>query len=440
MEPFEKQKFSTWYGRLVVVAIVVACALPIANIGADAASGKCPKAGKQQIVGKAKYLCVKSGKSLIWRIQKPSTTTATATTTTTATATTTTTVVDLSVDSSISTAEKLSALNDCKIPAIAGGTFSSGFPRSASLPSSTGTLKILVVPLIFDDLLYTTSTESLLKDAYEKVKNYYRTVSFGRAGVDVSFADPSLWVTLSGTASSRMDRNQTKTPLIREAIGVLSSRTNLNPYDVVSFVTGVDSRQFGSESFGAGSGTYSTNTRFAATLDTGENVGKWRIIAHEIAHAWLGYQDLYGLSNWTQYVGGWDLMELPQSAASELISWHRFLSGWISDNLVRCVSRNQATTNFVAPLSSSRETPKSIIVKLGSNTVLVIERRIPTEFDAVNDSVIVYFVDTSFATGAGPIRLRGALTKVGDQVTTDGVKISIIKTNSTGSLIEVAPA
>ena len=442
MEPFENQKLSTWYGRLVVVAIVVACALPIANIGADAASGKCPKAGKQQIVRKVKYMCVKSGRTLIWQIQKPSSTTATAstTTTTTATATTTTTVVDLSVDSSISTAEKLSALNDCKIPAATGGTFSSGFPRSASLPSSTGTLKILVVPLIFDDLLYTTSTESLLKDAYEKVKNYYRTVSFSRAGVDVSFADPSLWVTLSGTAFSRMDRNQTKTPLIREAIGVLSSRTNLTPYHVVSFVTGVDSRQFGSESFGAGSGTYSTNTRFAATLDTGENVGKWRIIAHEIAHAWLGYQDLYGLSNWTQYVGGWDLMELPQSAASELISWHRFLSGWISDNLVRCVSRTQATTNFVAPLSSSRETPKSIIVKLGSNTVLVIERRIPTEFDAVNDSVIVYFVDTSIATGAGPIRLRGALTKVGDQVTTDGVKISIIKTNSTGSLIEVAPA
>jgi len=370
---------------------------------------------------------------LIWQIQKPSTTTATA-------STTTTTVVDLSVDSSISTAEKLSALNDCKIPAVASGATSSGFPRSASLPSSTDTLKILVVPLIFDDLLYTTSTESLLKDAYEKVKNYYRTVSFGRAGVDVSFADPSLWVTLSGTASSRMDRNQTKTPLIREAIGVLSSRTNLTPYDVVSFVTGVDSRQFGSESFGAGSGTYSTNTRFASTLDTGENVGKWRIIAHEIAHAWLGYQDLYGLSNWTQYVGGWDLMELPQSAASELISWHRFLSGWISDNLVRCVSRTQATTNFVAPLSSSRETPKSTIVKLGSNPVLVIERRTPTEFDAVNDSVIVYFVDTSIATGAGPIRLRGALTKVGDQVTTDGLKISIIKTNSIGSLIEVAPA
>ena len=133
MEPFEKQKLSTWYGRLIVVAIVVACAFPIANIGADAASGKCPKAGKQQTVRNVKYMCVKSGRALIWRVQKPSTTTVAATTTT-ATATTTTTVVDLSVDSSISTAEKLSALNDCKIPAIAGGTFSSGFPRSASLP------------------------------------------------------------------------------------------------------------------------------------------------------------------------------------------------------------------------------------------------------------------------------------------------------------------
>jgi hypothetical protein len=433
MESLEDQKWSMWLQKLVVVGLVVACALPFANIGADAASSKCPKAGKQQIVGKVKYLCVKSGKSLIWQIQKPSTTTATA-------STTTTTVVDLSVDSSISTAEKLTAISDCKIPFIAGGAQSSGFPRSASLPPSTGTLKILVVPLIFDDLPYTTSTASLLKDSYEKVKNYYKSVSYGRAGIDVSFADPSLWVTLSGTASSRMDRNQTKTPLVREAIGILSSRTNLAPYDLVSFVTGVDSRQFGSEGFGAGSGTYATNARFPATLDTGENVGKWRIIAHEIGHAWLGYQDLYGLSDSTQYVGGWDLMELPSSAASELISWHRFLSGWISDSLVRCVSRTQVTTNFIAPLSSNKETAKSIVVKLGSNTALVIERRMPTEFDAVTDSVIVYLVDTSIATGAGPIRLRGALTKVGDQVTTDGVKISIIKMNSTGSLIEVAPA
>lgn len=434
MASVESGKLSMWLRHSVVVLLVVVFAMPFTNVGANAASSKCPKAGKQQIVGKAKYLCVKSGKSLIWRIQKPSTKP------TSTGVTTTTTVVDLSVDNSISTAEKLSAVSECKIPFIAGGATSSGFPRSASLPSSTGTLKILVVPLIFDDLLYTNSTESLLKDSYEQVKNYYKSVSYGRAGIDVSFADPSLWVTLSGTASSRMDRNQTKTPLVREVIGMLSSRTNLAPYDLVSFVTGVDSRQFGSESFGAGSGTYATNARFAATLDTGENVGKWRIIAHEIGHAWLGYQDLYGLINWIQYVGGWDLMELPESAASELISWHRFLSGWISDNLVRCVSRTQATTNFVAPLSSSRETPKSIIVKLGSNTVLVIERRIPSVFDAVSDSVIVYLVDTSIATGSGPIRLRGTLTKVGDQITTDGVKISIINSNSTGSLIEVAPA
>ena len=434
MASIEYRKLSIWLRHSFVVVLVVVFAMPFTNIGANATSSKCPKAGKQQIVGKAKYLCVKSGKSLIWQIQKPNTKP------TSTGATTTTTVVDLSLDGLISTAEKLSAVSECKIPFIAGGTTSSGFPRSASLPSSTSTLKILVVPLIFDDLPYTTSTASLLKDSYEKVKNYYKSVSYGRAGIDVSFADPSLWISFSATAPSRMDRNQTKTPLVREAIGILTSRTNLAPYDLVSFVTGVDSRQFGSEGFGAGSGTYATNARFPATLDTGENVGKWRIIAHEIGHAWLGYQDLYGLTNWTQYVGGWDLMELPESAASELISWHRFLSGWISDNLVRCVNRNQVTTSFVAPLSSNIETPKLIVVKTGSNTVLVIERRMPTEFDVVNDSVIVYFVDTSFATGAGPIRLRGALTKVGDQITTDGVKISIIKTNSTGSLIEVAPA
>ena len=434
MASTEFQNLSMWIRRLVVVVLVVACSLPFANIGANAASSKCPKAGKQQIVGKVKYLCVKSGKALIWRIQKPSTKAQSTV------VTTTTTVVDLSADGLVSTAEKLSVASECKIPFIVGGTTSSGFPRSASLPSSTGTLKILVVPLIFDDLPYTTSTASLLKDSYEKVKNYYKSVSYGRAGIDVSFADPLLWISFSATASSRMDRNQTKTPLVREAIGILSSRTSLAPYDLVSFVTGVDSRQFGSEGFGAGSGTYATNAKFPATLDTGENVGKWRIIAHEIGHAWLGYQDLYGLTNWTQYVGGWDLMELPESAASELISWHRFLSGWISDNLVRCVNRNQVTTSFIAPLSSNKETPKLIVVKLGNNTVLVIERRTPTEFDAVADSVIVYLVDTSIATGSGPIRLRGALTKVGDQVTTDGVKISIIKSNLTGSLIEVAPA
>ena len=417
-------------GRLL--AVVLAIALPISNIRADAASSKCSRIGLQQKVGKAKYLCVKSGKKLIWQIQKPSATSATTTTTTT--------IVDLSVDKSISTAEKLFSISECKIPAVTGGAISSGFPRPASLPSATGNLKILVVPLIFDDLLYTTSTANLLKNSYEKVKNYYKSVSYGRAGIDVSFADQSLWVTLSGSAASRMDRNQTKTPLIREAIGILSSRANLDQYGLVSFVTGTDSRQFGSEGFGAGSGTYTTNARFPATLDTGENVGKWRVIAHEIAHAWLGYQDLYGLNNWTQYVGGWDLMELPESAASELISWHRFLSGWIPDSSVRCVNRDQVTTNFIAPLSSSKETPKSIIVKTGINTVLVIERRIPTEFDLIADSVIVYLVDTSIATGAGPIRLRGTLAKVGDQISTDGLKITIVKSNATGSLVEIAPA
>ena len=51
-------------GRLL--AVVLAIALPISNIRADAASSKCSRIGLQQKVGKAKYLCVKSGKKLIW--------------------------------------------------------------------------------------------------------------------------------------------------------------------------------------------------------------------------------------------------------------------------------------------------------------------------------------------------------------------------------------
>jgi hypothetical protein len=38
MESLEDKKWSMWLRKLVVVGLVVACALPFANIGADAAS------------------------------------------------------------------------------------------------------------------------------------------------------------------------------------------------------------------------------------------------------------------------------------------------------------------------------------------------------------------------------------------------------------------
>ncbi len=353
---------------------------------------------------------------------------------------------EFSSDPSISPASLLAVADECKIsnstkqlnnPGEA--STGSGFPRSPDLPASDRDLKVLVVPVSFTDFKFDESTYNSVKDAYKKVAELFTSVSYGRATVQATFTIEEDWLYLDGTLGENGLGNRDKSDVfVRAILNQYLEAHSLDGYDVVEFITKNDSPMYDLQintALNAGNSRYGTQLPISAVLNAGI-VGRYRIHAHELGHAWLGFDDLYDLGTSEKYLGGWDLMD-GAGGISELSSWLRWLPGWIEDEQVRCITEPGASKHFLSPLNFASEQPKMIVVKLSKVSGLVIELRVPTKFDFNKESVVVYVVDTRYLSGTGPMRLRGVLEAEGESLSTDGIDISLERFDPAGALLSV---
>lgn len=391
---------------------------------ANKAGGACSKAGATAKVGKTTLTCKKVGKKLVWVSGAAAVV-----------------VEDLGKDPSISPVSALSSADVCKITdATNPGVFSSAFPRSPQLTPATRDARVLVLPVSFSDFKFDDGSYELVKLAYTKVVKLFTAMSYGRATIAPTFAAKGDWLELSSTVGENgLQDKHLASDVARRFLALYATTHSLANYDIVDLVTKNDSPNYLLQvniAMPSGVSTYGTGLAVAATLNAGI-IGRFRTHSHELAHAWLGYEDLYGFDTLEKYLGGWDLMD-GAGGITELTAWSRWLAGWVTDSQVRCISTPGTTTHFVSALSANVSTPKMIVAKLGDSSALVIELRVPTEFDLSEQSVVVYVVDTKYPSGYGPIRLRGTLTAAGGVITTDGVTVTLGKMNSAGAVITVA--
>ena len=395
---------------------------------ANKAGGACSKAGATAKVSKTTLTCKKVGKKLVWVSGAAAVV-----------------VEDLGKDPSISPVSALSSADVCKITDITQGPnneitdASSGFPRYTLLPPATRNARVLILPVSFSDFKFTDTTYDTIKLAYQSIVKYYSSMSYGRVTVAPTFAPKSDWITLSSTIGENgLQDGEGADVVVRRLLALYATTHSFANYDIVDLVTNNDasSQLQINLAMPADTSGYGTNQPVAATLNAGL-VGRFRHHAHEIGHAWLGYEDLYRYEDLEKFFGGWDLMD-SAAGTNELSSWSRWLAGWVTDAQVRCINAPGTTTHFVSALSTVVSTPKMIVTKLSNSSALVVELRTPTEFDTCEVTAVVYVVDTKYWSGAGPIRLRGTLTSAGGVITTDGVTVTLGKMNSAGAVITVA--
>lgn len=353
---------------------------------------------------------------------------------------------DFSSDPLISPVSVLAPVDECRItnstkqlnnPGEASN--GSGFPRSPDLPPSNRDLQVLVVPISFTGFEFDESTYNSVKDAYKKVAELFSSVSYGRATVQATFSPAEKWVYLDGSLSEfGLGNRDNSDVFVREILNQYLETNSADGYDVIEFVTKNDSPMYNLQintALNAGNSRYGTQLPISAVLNAGI-VGRYRIHAHELGHAWLGFDDLYDLGTSEKYLGGWDLMD-GAGGISELSSWLRWLPGWIEDEQVRCITEPGASKHFLSPLNFASEQPKMVVVKLSEVSALVIELRVPTKFDFNKESVVVYVVDTRYLSGTGPIRLRGVLEAEGESLSTDGIDVSLERFDPAGVLLSV---
>jgi len=384
----------------------------------------CKKIGQIRNTSAGSFRCTTVGKRRIWqRSGAPATTT----------------TVALHTDPTISGTESLQDLSACQILDISSDTtMSSGFPRPDWLRSGSGQVEVLVIPVSFSDLPFTTRDVPALRQAYEQTNQYFSEMSYGRAAVRTTFAPESAWVTLDGTLEQNQLINSPPqydaSGIFRKVIDIYSRGASADGYDVVSVVSAYSPLLGLGQALSAGSSKYGTSRSFSGMLILGRTVSSWEVISHELGHAWLGFEDLYLFGGGAPPFGGWDLMS---KSGAELSGWSRFLAGWMDPTLIRCAKPGVRSRHFLSPLSSDArvDRPRVLVLALSSYAALVVELR-----DVGFPYVLVYRVDTSVSHGQGPIRTIGETGKAGVSFTSDSFRLSVAAIQRDGVIIEVVSA
>ncbi|MFN2469935.1 MAG: hypothetical protein ABR583_02895 [Gaiellaceae bacterium] len=135
------------------------------------------------------------------------------------------------------------------------------------------------------------------------------------------------------------------------------------------------------------------------------------VLEHETLHM-FDLPDLYEVGvptfpDFLRFVGGWDPMSWVAPGAHPL-AWHKWKLGWLGAGAIRCLDATGTLAETLTPLAVPGGV-KALVLKTGPSTAYVVEAREPLGKDAglCDNGVLVYFVDATISSGAGPIRLRG---------------------------------
>ena len=403
---------------------------------------KCVKAGTFRTVKTVKYQCKKSAKGLRW--VRASKAIAPVNTTTNSKSTTTSTTIPLYSDPEITDVKHLLNLQECQLrdaTPMLPSIISSGFPRSGSLRSGLGQLEVLVIPVNFTDLAFGPTDTQRKEAAYAMVNSFYSAMSYGKAAVKMTLAPSNAWVDTGGTVEQSGIIN---TPpqwdasnFYRKVIEIYLSNNIISGYDVVEVTTAFSTRLRGGSANQAGEGIYGTGKSFAGIQTFGFAGSSWAIIAHELGHAWLGFEDLY-LFKGGFPLGIWDTMS---NSGTEFSGWSRFLAGWIEPNWVRCANPRTPTRHYLSALNADKsdDKPRVLILPLGSQSAIIAELRTPTvwQTNIKSPTLVVYRVDTGIEHGNGPIVLIGTTDQTGGTISTDGIKFTVKGLDKSGVVVDI---
>ena len=438
-----------WRGAIAATSVVASLvpAIEATSLAPEIAGTKCAKVGTFRTAKSVKFQCQKSSKGLRWVVA----TSKGASSQTGASPTTTTTLAPLYVEGELTDASKILNVQECRIkdatynPSDGSGTRSSGFPRPAQFPSATGQLRVLVVPVNFNDLFFSSVDARSIEATYAKANSYFVAMSGGRASVSVTVAPSSAWVDLGTTIEGSGFTNPPPpqwdgSTFYRKVVDLYLQKNSTAGFDVVAVMSAPSNRFYSAQAHPAGSTTYATGKNFTGMLIVGGSVPYWNVLAHEIGHAWLGYEDLYLFSGQNAApFGKWDLMS---QTGTELSGWSRFLAGWVESSAVRCASPTTTSRHYLTAMNSESANiqPRLLVVPLSASSAIVADYRAPNTWspDLKTATLVVYRVDTTIGHGEGPISLVGLIEQAGATLTSGSVKISTKAMNAAGVVLEVS--
>ena len=161
---------------------------------------------------------------------------------------------------------------------------------------------------------------------------------------------------------------------------------------------------------GGGASTDGFEIDYGATF--GQDMWFWgfKVLDHETGHT-FGLPDLYAFqgSNDHRFVGGWDLMGLISGPAPDYLALEKWRLGWLDPAQVACVNERGTSLRTLTPLERAGG-KKLLVLRTGTATAVVVEDRQALGNDArtCSTGALIYEVDSSVATGHGPVRVENS--------------------------------
>jgi uncharacterized protein (TIGR03437 family) len=203
---------------------------------------------------------------------------------------------------------------------------------------------------------------------------------------------------------------------IGDAISAANASVDFSQFDGVYIMASKDSAVPFSPTWvpnpGSGINVDGVEVRHVVTLGADARLAipvyQWHVIHHETGHL-MGLPDLYLYSGSDVHapVGGWDNMGLI-SVGAPYTAWQKRKLGWLSNSDFICVTAASQQVDL-SPLEGKTGV-RGLAVQISQTKALVAEVRRLTGQDArlCDEGLLVYTVDSSIASGSGPIVVQRA--------------------------------
>ena len=442
----------------LALAIVVLLSLssPV-YAAAPKAGSKCTKVGQTSTSAGIKYTCVKSGKKLVWNkgvaLKKSEP----------APVPSAETKVEvknlLSSDPRITPLSKLTSMDICKTvdktPDYAWGgkiLHRNGFPRPDFSVAGKKSAKILVVPIIFNDLPFReekiqrgqifSSDVDLLNETIPLIKESFKSLSVKRFEVEIEVLPKSQWFVFNRDNPLSGVWGVDNFTTLMEIIEKEKPDFNFDGYDTFAFISG--NGLPGQMGLGSAQASHprvkNSKSGFINAILMLGGITNTTLWVHEFGHSLFSFEDLYLFSQASSGAprklgelsvpSKWDLMS--DSSKVSLLGWNKFLIGWLYDSEVRCISEQKSTIHYLSNRETSNDT-KLLTINLAPGVTLAAEAK---NASGTDKGLLLYLIDTYTSHGEGPILTQNTLITKGQSKSWLGWQFNVLDSNEEGVLIE----
>jgi len=442
----------------LALAIVVLLSLssPV-YAAAPKAGSKCTKVGQTSTSAGIKYTCVKSGKKLVWNkgvaLKKSEP----------APVPSAETKVEvknlLSSDPRITPLSALTSMDICKTvdktPDYAWGgkiLHRNGFPRPDFSVAGKKSAKILVVPIIFNDLPFReekiqrgqifSSDVDLLNETIPLIKESFKSLSVKRFEVEIEVLPKSQWFVFNRDNPLSGVWGVDNFTTLMEIIEKEKPDFNFDGYDTFAFISG--NGLPGQMGLGSAQASHprvkNSKSGFMNAILMLGGITNTTLWVHEFGHSLFSFEDLYLFSQASSGAprklgelsvpSKWDLMS--DSSKVSLLGWNKFLIGWLYDSEVRCISEQKSTIHYLSNRETSNDT-KLLTINLAPGVTLAAEAK---NASGTDKGLLLYLIDTYTSHGEGPILTQNTLITKGQSKSWLGWQFNVLDSNEEGVLIE----